>query len=117
MNEENKNKHLTLQDRIEIQACLSHRMTFKDIARRIGKNPTTVSREVRNHMEVCNKDFTKTDEICPKLLHVPFVCNGCSEYNRRSCIHQRRMYVALHAQSEYRSLLTEAREGIPLNKE
>ena len=117
MNKESKNKHLTLQDRIEIQACLRHGMTFKAIARRIGKNPTTVSREVRNHMEACNKDFTKTDDTCPRLLHAPFVCNGCSEYNRRSCIYPRRMYVAPHAQSEYRNLLTEAREGIPLNKE
>ena len=117
MTENSKNKHLTLQDRIEIQECLRHEMTFKDIARRIGKNPTTVSREVRNHMETCKKDFTKTDDPCPRLLHAPFVCNGCSEYNRRSCIYPRRMYVAQHAQNEYRTLLTEAREGIPLNKE
>ena len=30
-----KNKHLTLDDRIEIQECLSKGMTFKAILRRI----------------------------------------------------------------------------------
>ena len=117
MSETSKNKHLTLQERIEIQECLSHGMTFKAIAQRVKKSPTTVSREVRNHMETFKKDFTRTNDTCPKLLHAPFVCNGCSEYNRRSCIYPRRMYIALHAQSEYRNLLTEAREGTPLSKE
>ena len=117
MSETSKNKHLTLQERIEIQERLSHGMTFKAIAQRVEKSPTTVSREVRNHMETFKKDFTRTNDTCPKLLHAPFVCNGCSEYNRRSCIYPRRMYIALHAQSEYRNLLTEAREGTPLSKE
>ena len=48
---EKKNKHMTLEDRIEIQECLSKGMTFKAIGGRIGKNQTTVSREVKLHME------------------------------------------------------------------
>ena len=42
MNNERK-KHMTLADRIEIRECLSKGMTFKSIAKRIGKSPTTVS--------------------------------------------------------------------------
>ena len=34
---ETKNKHMTLDDRIEIQECLSKGMSFKAIAARIGK--------------------------------------------------------------------------------
>ena len=117
MKNETKNKHLTLEERIEIQECLSHGMTFKAIARRIGKDPTTVSREVRKRAEVYKKRFTKTEETCPKLLHAPFVCNGCEQYHRCSCVYPRRLYVAQRAQNEYRCLLTEIREGIPLNKE
>ena len=60
MENEHHKKHLTLQDRIEIQECVSRGMTFKAIARRIGKDPTTVSREVRNHAEVQQKRFTRT---------------------------------------------------------
>ena len=40
-----KNKHLTLEERVEIQECLNHAMTFKAIAARIGKDQTTVSKE------------------------------------------------------------------------
>ena len=42
---EKKNKHMTKDDRTEIQDCLYKGMTFKAIGRRIGKDPTTVSKE------------------------------------------------------------------------
>ena len=45
-----KEKHLTLEAREEIQACLEHGVTFKAIARRVGKSPTTISREVKKHL-------------------------------------------------------------------
>lgn len=38
-----KNKHMQYEDRLEIQECLNKGMTFKAIARRIGKDPTTNS--------------------------------------------------------------------------
>ena len=76
-----KNKHLTLDDRIEIQECLAKGMTFKAIANRIGKNQTTVSREVKAHAQSHSNGYTRTEEYCPKLLKAPFVCNGC-EMNR-----------------------------------
>lgn len=41
-----KNKHITLDDRLEIQECLDHGVNFKAIAQRIGKDQTTVSKEV-----------------------------------------------------------------------
>ena len=47
-----KNKHLTIEDRQEIQERLYKGISFKDIARRIGKSPTTVSREVKKHLVV-----------------------------------------------------------------
>lgn len=68
MTSETKNKHMTLQDRIEIQECLSKGMTFKSIAKRIEKNATTVSREVKGHMQAYTNSFVKIDETCPKLL-------------------------------------------------
>ena len=44
-----KNKHMTLNDRIEIEDCLRNGMTFKAIGARIGKDQTTVSKEVKKH--------------------------------------------------------------------
>jgi transposase, IS30 family len=45
-----KNKHLTIEDRNKIQDFLDHGMPFKEIARRIGKDQTTVSKEVKKHI-------------------------------------------------------------------
>ena len=117
MNNEKRNKHMTLDDRIEIQECLNKGMTFKAIAQRIEKDQTTVSKEVKRHGKVHANGFTKTDECCPKLLKAPFVCNGCSKRNHSNCRYPRRIYHAKTAQQEYESVLVESREGIPLTKE
>lgn len=117
MTDSKKNKHMTLDDRIEIQECLNKGMTFKAIAKRICKDPTTVSKEVKLHSRTHTNSFVKTDECCPKLLKAPFVCNGCPKRNHSNCQYPRRRYVAKEAQAEYETVLTESREGIPLNKE
>ena len=117
MSNEKKNKHMTLDDRIEIQECLNKGMTFKKIAERIGKDPSTVSKEVKLHGKTYTNSFTRTDECCPKLLRAPFVCNGCEKRNHSNCRYPRRCYQAKEAQKEYEAVLVESREGIPLTKE
>ena len=47
-----KYKHLTLDDRITIQKGLKERLSFTEIAASIGKDPSTVSKEVRGHLIV-----------------------------------------------------------------
>lgn len=116
-NTEKRNKHMTLDDRIEIQECLNKGMTFKAIGQRIEKDQTTVSKEVKLHGKTYSNSFTKTDECCPKLLKAPFVCNGCSKRNHSNCPYVRRIYHAKTAQKEYETVLVESREGIPLTKE
>lgn len=116
MNIEKKNKHMLLEDRIEIQECLCKGMTFKAIGERIGKDPTTVSKEVKLHAMYYESGFTKTKDICPKLLKAPYVCNGCDKQNHANCIFPRRKYAARNAQKEYETVLVESREGIPLTK-
>ena len=119
-----KNKHLTPDDRQEIMECLDKGMTFKAIAQRIGKDQTTVSKEVKKHLAVVettvkmkNPDGTPTEnQRCPLLLRTPFVCNPC-EKRRRHCPYQKQLYIAKSAHADYETLLHEAREGIPLNKD
>jgi IS30 family transposase len=117
-----KNKHMSFDDRHEIQQCLEHGMTFKAIAARIGKDPTTVSKEVKKHITIVpssvkrmNPDGTAFEGVCPQLLKAPFVCNGCKK-RRTSCVYAKHLYYAKRAYDEYATLLREAREGIPLNK-
>ena len=45
----NKNKHLTGEQRKEVEECLAKRMTFKAIGRFLEKDPTTISYEVKHH--------------------------------------------------------------------
>lgn len=42
-------KHLTLSMRIEIEKGLNEGLSFAEIARRTGKDPSTISKEVRKH--------------------------------------------------------------------
>ena len=117
-------KHLTLDERIEIMECLDKGMTFKDIARRVRKSPTTISREVKKHLAVQPLSVSRTkvdgkpidDKPCPQLMKAPFVCNPCNK-RRYNCPFQKQLYLAKGAQSEYEALLRESREGIPLNRE
>ena len=121
---ERKHKHLTPSDRQEIMECLDKGMTFKAIARRVGKDPTTISKEVKKHIEVQESQIitTKSDgtrvkeQRCPRLLKVQQICNSC-EKRRSKCGYQKQFYIASKAQFEYRTLLVEAREGIPFTKE
>lgn len=112
-----KSKHMTLDNRIEIEECLAKGMTFKAIGKRIGKSCTTVSREVKAHLQVYTNSFVKTDQVCPILLKAPFACNGCEKRHRKNCVYTRQQYVAKRAQEEYETVLKESRTGIPLNKE
>ena len=99
-------------------------MTFKAIGKRVGKDQTTISKEVRKHLEYTPTKTVYRDKsgnetptpVCPRLLKTPFVCNPCDK-KRYACPYQKQKYVAKTAQREYETLLVEAREGIPLNKE
>ena len=47
----NKSKHLTLEDRIVIEIRLQQRESFRSIGRELGKDPTTIAKEVKNHIQ------------------------------------------------------------------
>lgn len=116
-------QHLTFEQRIEIQQCLAQSMSFKEIGKRIGKDQTTVSREVKRHVVIrqttvtrTSKDGTPMSKPCELLLKPPFVCNPC-KHCHRICSFDKHVYSAKDAQKTYESDLRTSREGIPLNKE
>lgn len=60
-----KNNHLTLEDRIIIEQKLNQKASFKSIAYELGKDPTTISKEVRNHIQFRKKGcYGKTFNDC-----------------------------------------------------
>ncbi|MCL2362633.1 MAG: IS30 family transposase, partial [Defluviitaleaceae bacterium] len=100
-------------------------ISFKDIARRVGKSPTTISREEKKHLvykdaPVVHKSGDGTplmNKQCPELMIAPFVCNACEKRNYNRCPYRKQFYRAKKAHEEYAFTLVDSREGIPLNKQ
>ena len=107
-------KHLSLENRIEIQKMLSFGSNFKQIGNQVGKDPTTVSYEVKKHT-VAEPIITATAP-CPMLLKPPYVCNGCKKSHAR-CGFSKQFYRSTLAHKDYKHVLSDVRTGIPLNKE
>ena len=125
-----KNKHLSYDNRLEIEKGLKENLSFKQIGKNIGKDCTTVAKEIKNHIifknsgaigrpffDCCNRNNcqfrikgTKCNtkicphyrqEICTKLSKAPYVCNGCSKKN--NCTLSKKIYDASYAQNEYKN--------------
>lgn len=47
----NKNRHLTQEERITIEQRLKERESFKGIGRELSKDPTTITKEIKNHIQ------------------------------------------------------------------
>lgn len=90
-------KHLTLEDRIYIQNELDKGTSFKDIARFLCKDPTTISKEVKarrasdwfhkgtflNAKNFCTKRFRcKKTNACNKILLCGVKCASCPTCNQ-----------------------------------
>lgn len=54
-------------------------------------------------------------QTCTLLDSPPYVCNGCAD--RPRCTLEKRFYRASYADSEYRQVLSESREGLSLSEE
>ena len=65
-----KKTHLSLDDRITIVHMLSEQCSFKQIALAVGKNCTSISREVRNHILFRKTGGVKIVPTAPSALRV-----------------------------------------------
>ena len=114
-------KHMTLQQRIQIETNLKVNSTCKHIAKEIGMDERTVSREIRIRRN-CEKNgrygvYNKYDDTpCKKIEKFPFVCNGCEK--RSSCCKKYKYYYyATVAQENYEILLVDSRVGLDMDLE
>lgn len=137
-----KNKHLSLNDRFDIENGLINNLSFKEIGKNIDKSCTTISREIRNHYIVKNsgavgRDFNNClyrfscpnrgkncnlknctnfkEEKCSLLDKPPYVCNGCK--NKNKCTLSKHFYNSTYSYKEYKSNLSESRSGIVIDKD
>ena len=90
-------KHLSLQDRLYIENSLNDGVSFKDIAKFLCKDPSTISKEVRAHRSsdwyhkgsfLNAKNFCvhryhcKKVNVCRKILDCGIKCASCPTCNQ-----------------------------------
>lgn len=149
-------KHLTLDNRIYIEKSLDINVPFKNIAKYLCKDPSSISKEIRKHRflkernefnhqnfnkcfyrkscnrtnichlspactkkcSTCSKCNTHCEhyelQICRRIAHAPFVCNGCPD--KVSCRLDKYFYKAVSANRDYKTILKESRLGINMSE-
>jgi len=100
-------KFFTYEERLNLQKFLKESLSFKEIGRRLGKNPTTISREVRKYLSeaatghpgfpynacrnrfncrkkgTCGKECTRASKIYCKLC--PKCNDNCVDFIEEIC--------------------------------
>lgn len=73
-----KNKHLSIEERTVIKTSLDQRLSFKEIGRILGRDCTTISKEVRSHIQFQKTGcFGKSFNDCMNRFSCPVssLCN------------------------------------------
>ena len=113
---------LTRHERDTVQRMLERGASCREIARELGRSPSTVSAEVSSHRFVTAPKSRRGERVdagtdlsaaCPRLAAWPRCCNGCGRYRALGC--KRRPHVfydARAAQLCADSVLVSSRRGI-----
>lgn len=131
-----KNKHLSQSDRIIISKGIFNSSSKKAIADILGKDPSTIGKEIKLHRYLkrpckyptdclhfpqCKDKNTSTcNKSCPEFTlfscarrdRSPGACNGCPKIN--TCRRDVYFYDPETAQDEYKTVLVDSRVGVNL---
>lgn len=108
-----KYKHLSFEDRCVIEEVLNHNYNFTQISNRIGKDRTSISKEVLKHRFL--RGTASQDRPCCFESKPPYVCNSCDRFHH--CKKQKYSYSAHIAYSEYKQTLIIQREHLNITKD
>ena len=134
-----KGAHLSLEDRKVIQSGLEENLSKAEIARHIGKSPSTISKEIKTHKKFkransygrgvgyycANKGKFKDcygckieceyfiERTCERRDRIG-VCNKCPNNKKGGCALDKYYYNAHKAHEEYLYTLRDSREGVNL---
>ena len=136
MSSNNKNLHLTVQERTIIEKGIENGSTKAAIALTIGKDKSTVGKEIKKHRELVHKSSYKINcanmkncshnhvcdncadfkpFTCNRRDRSPGACNGCSKYTH--CRYDKYRYKADFSHKKYREDLVDSRTGINMSYE
>lgn len=129
--------HLTLEERRIILTGIINGSTKTAIAQTIGKDKSTVGKEIKLHRTLthkckmplecnryhkcpfdrqCTSDCPQYEPFrCSKRDRTPGACNGCSNWSR--CRFDKYQYCPEDAQVDYRTTLVDSREGVNLTSQ
>ena len=136
----NNYKHLTEENRSDIEFYINKGFSFSKIATIIEKDRTTVAKEIKKHRvkkipgnnsksiprnfcihkDLCSKQNCTPNKkcycenICSKLFKPPYVCNHCER--RQFCKNIKYYYFSNTAHKQYLSTLSESRQGINISE-
>ena len=134
MKTQNSFSHLTLEERRIILAGITNGSTKTAIAQTIGKDKSTVGKEIRLHRTLtykckmplecnhykkcvygrqCTPDCPEYSPFhCSRRDRSPGACNGCSNWSH--CRFDKYQYSPEKAHRDYRTTLIDSREGVNL---
>jgi IS30 family transposase len=133
--QQNDNSHLTLEQRKIIQTGIENNSTKASIARTIGKDETTIAKEIRKHRKLKPRNTFNRPILCAnrKSCDRKICFQACSEFEKPSCNRRDKspgacnkceslpkchldkyFYSAIKADEEYHRDLADFREGINL---
>ena len=137
MSNSNAFSHLTLEERRIILTGIVNGSTKTAIAQTIGKDKSTVGKEIKPHRTLTHKckmplecnnyrkcPFNRQCSLdCPEYVpfrcsrrdRTPGACNGCSNWSR--CRFDKYQYCPEDAQMDYRSTLIDSRQGVNLTSQ
>lgn len=72
-----KNAHLTLDERATIEVSLREGESFTEIGRLLGKDPSTISKEVKNHRQTVRKGSYNPCANRVNCSHMGIACKPC----------------------------------------
>ena len=134
-----KGAHLSLEERKVIQAGLEEGLAKAEIARKLSKSPSTISKEIKTHKKLklantydrcpgyycANRGMFKecrgcrkkcehfVERICKRREQIG-VCNKCPVNKNGGCALDKYFYNAYKAHEEYLYTLSDSREGVNL---
>lgn len=134
MKTQNSFSHLTLAERLIILTGITNGSTKAAIAQTIGKDKSTVGKEIKLHRALthkckmplecnhykkcvfgrqCSPDCPEYSPFhCSRRDRSPGACNGCSNWSR--CRFDKYQYCPEDAHKDYRATLIDSREGVNL---
>lgn len=134
MSNTNSFSHLTLEERRIILTGITNGSTKTAIAQTIGKDKSTVGKEIKLHRSLthkckmplecnnyrkcpygrqCTTDCPQYDPFhCSRRDRSPGACNGCSNWSH--CRFDKYQYCPEEAQTEYLTTLVDSRQGVNL---